>query len=63
MVSNFSNLEEKTQVCVSKKLSKCKANNYTENYTSAHYNLLKASYKQKILKVATKKWHIKENSR
>ena len=33
MVSNFPNLEEKTQVYVSEKLSKSKANNYIEKYT------------------------------
>ena len=33
MVSNFPDLEEKTQVYVSEKLSKSKANNYIENYT------------------------------
>lgn len=61
MINNFPNLGEKT-VCVLKKVSKSKASNYIENHIQAHHKLLKTSYKQKILKAATKKM-TQENSR
>ena len=45
-----------------KKISKSKASNYVENHIQARHKLLKTSYKQKILKAATKKM-TQENSR